>query len=125
MAQPATQQDGRLERITYIHATNQDTVARFLLSFCTLLILISSCSESTYQPITEDFCSKIKAEPHSPLSEQLVPVAALADSSTGVYTLEEGDASMIARAWLCGAAEKSIDIQYFIFSADNIGLIAS
>jgi phosphatidylserine/phosphatidylglycerophosphate/cardiolipin synthase-like enzyme len=49
----------------------------------------------------------------------------LADSSTGVYTLEEGDASMISRAWLCESAEKSIDIQYFIFSADNIGLIAS
>jgi len=32
---------------------------------------------------------------------------------------------MIARAWLCEAAEKSIDIQYFIFSTDNIGLIAS
>jgi phosphatidylserine/phosphatidylglycerophosphate/cardiolipin synthase-like enzyme len=49
----------------------------------------------------------------------------MADSSTGVYTLEEGDVSMIARAWLTEAAEKSIDIQYFIFSADNIGLIAS
>ena len=61
----------------------------------------------------------------SPLSVQLAPLKALADSSTGVYTLEEGDASMISRAWLCGAAEKSIDIQYFIFSTDNIGLIAS
>lgn len=38
--------------------------------------------------------------------------------------MEEGDASMISRAWLCGAAEKTIDIQYFIFSTDNIGLIA-
>ena len=32
---------------------------------------------------------------------------------------------MIARAWLCESAERTIDIQYFIFSADNIGLIAS
>jgi phosphatidylserine/phosphatidylglycerophosphate/cardiolipin synthase-like enzyme len=31
---------------------------------------------------------------------------------------------MIARAWLCESAEKTIDIQYFIFSADNVGLIA-
>ena len=31
---------------------------------------------------------------------------------------------MVARAWLTEYAEKSIDIQYFIFSTDNIGLIA-
>jgi len=31
---------------------------------------------------------------------------------------------MIARAWLTEAAEHSIDVQYFIFSADNVGLIA-
>ena len=31
---------------------------------------------------------------------------------------------MIFRAWLCQSAQKSIDIQYFIFSADNIVLIA-
>ena len=31
---------------------------------------------------------------------------------------------MISRAWLCENAEKSIDIQYFIFSTDNVGLIA-
>ena len=31
---------------------------------------------------------------------------------------------MIARAWLSESAEKTIDIQYFIFSADNVGLIA-
>ncbi len=94
--------------------------------FCPLLILCSTCStESKYEPITEDFCSKVKIEKPAPLSVQLAPLASLADSSTGVHTLEEGDASMISRAWLCEAAEKSIDIQYFIFSTDNIGLIAS
>jgi len=45
-------------------------------------------------------------------------------TSTRVYPLEEGDVSMIARAWLTEAAERSIDVQYFIFSADNVGLIA-
>ena len=45
-------------------------------------------------------------------------------TKTGVYSLEEGDESMIARAWLSESAEKTIDIQYFIFSADNVGLIA-
>lgn len=45
-------------------------------------------------------------------------------NKTGVYVLEEGDGSMIARAWLSEHAERSIDIQYFIFSTDNVGLIA-
>jgi hypothetical protein len=43
---------------------------------------------------------------------------------TGVYALEEGDVSMVARAWLTQTAERTIDVQYFIFTADNVGLIA-
>lgn len=31
---------------------------------------------------------------------------------------------MVARAWLSEYAEKTIDVQYFIFSTDNVGLIA-
>lgn len=58
------------------------------------------------------------------LSDYLTPFDSLLTTKTGVFTLEEGDISMIGRAWLCEAAEKTIDIQYFIFSADNIGLIA-
>ena len=47
------------------------------------------------------------------------------ESKTGVYTMEEGDESMVARAWLTEYAESTIDIQYFIYSTDNIGLIAT
>jgi cardiolipin synthase C len=71
----------------------------------------------------EDFCSQIHLD-HKRLSEYLSPLDSLITSKTGVYTLEEGDHSMITRAWLSEAAEETIDIQYFIFSADNIGLIA-
>lgn len=90
-------------------------------------ISLSGCSSNdrVYAPITEDFCSQIQLEVPAKLSDQLAPLSAMMMSKTGVYTLEEGDASMIARAWLCASAEKTIDIQYFIFSADNIGLIAS
>jgi putative cardiolipin synthase len=42
-----------------------------------------------------------------------------------VYVLEDGGGSLVARAWLAEYAEKTIDIQYFIFSPDNVGLIAS
>ena len=45
------------------------------------------------------------------------------EKKTGVYVLEDGDGSMVARAWLSEYAEKTIDVQYFIFSTDNVGLI--
>jgi phosphatidylserine/phosphatidylglycerophosphate/cardiolipin synthase-like enzyme len=45
-------------------------------------------------------------------------------AKTGVFPLEHGDGSMISRAWLCENAERTIDVQYFIFTADNVGLIA-
>ena len=43
---------------------------------------------------------------------------------TGVYVLEKGENAIISRAWLTDKAEATIDIQYFIFSYDNIGTIA-
>ncbi len=88
-------------------------------------IFLAACSseENKYPPINEDFCSQIHTDRHR-LSEHLAPFDSLLTSRTGVFSLEEGDMSMIGRAWLSEAAEKTIDIQYFIFSADNIGLIA-
>jgi putative cardiolipin synthase len=44
---------------------------------------------------------------------------------TGVYILEKGEESLIGRAWLAGKAEKTIDVQYFIWSTDNIGILAA
>src|SRR3954471_24066113 len=58
------------------------------------------------------------------LSEHLAPLAPRMRTSTGVYPLEEGDLSLVSRAWLAEAAERTIDVQYFIFTADNVGLIA-
>lgn len=100
-----------------------------IISITVIIVAIFTCGcsseEKKYQPITENFCSQIQAERFAPLSDQLTPVSDLSITKTGVYSLEEGDESMVSRAWLCESAERTIDIQYFIFSADNIGLIAS
>lgn len=88
------------------------------------LALLACSSEPKYQPITKDYCSELQREQTAPLHTHLAPTDSLVAIKTGVHTLEEGDESMISRAWLCEAAEKTIDIQYFIFSTDNIGLIA-
>lgn len=73
----------------------------------------------------EDFCSRIHNTDTSLLSNELKPFDKLLHSKTGVYVLEDGGGSLITRAWLCEHAEKTIDVQYFIFSTDNVGLIAS
>lgn len=51
-------------------------------------------------------------------------IAAHAGQS-GVYVLETGAEALLARAWLADHAQHSIDVQYFIWSTDNIGILAA
>lgn len=44
---------------------------------------------------------------------------------TGVYVLEKGEESLLARAWLTEYSALTIDVQYFIWSTDNVGTLAS
>ena len=44
---------------------------------------------------------------------------------SGVYVLETGEEALLARAWLADHARHSIDVQYFIWSSDNIGILAA
>ena len=98
------------------------------LNLIYLIISVSffSCSEKTTEipEQKKDFCASIHRNDSTSLSKELELVADLMENKTGVYVLEDGDGSMVTRAWLCEYAEKTIDIQYFIFSTDNVGLIA-
>lgn len=95
---------------------------------CIILVFIfclCSCSkEKTGEFKTSDFCGSIHRNDAIRLTEMLAPFAVKMRSKTGAYVLEDGGGAMVARAWLCEYAEKTIDIQYFIFSTDNVGLIA-
>ncbi len=44
---------------------------------------------------------------------------------SGVFILDKGEQSLLARAWLADHAQKSIEVQYFIWSTDNIGILAT
>lgn len=44
---------------------------------------------------------------------------------TGVHVLERGEDALQARAWLADHATRSIEVQYFIWSTDNIGTLAA
>ena len=46
-------------------------------------------------------------------------------TQTGAYILEKGEEALLGRAWLTQHAESSIDVQYFIWSSDNIGTLAA
>lgn len=100
-------------------------ISKVILLFI-LLSQLSACTntEPRITPQAENFCADINETNKYLLDEQLAPFAEKMQKSTGVYVLEEGTEAMLSRAWLSEHAQKTIDVQYFIFSTDNIGLIA-
>ncbi|MCL7488066.1 MAG: phospholipase D family protein [Desulfobulbaceae bacterium] len=44
---------------------------------------------------------------------------------SGAFVLEKGEDALLTRAWLTERAARSIDVQYFIWSTDNIGILAA
>lgn len=56
---------------------------------------------------------------------QLAESAQKHPGESAVHVLEKGEESLMVRAWLADSAEKTIDVQYFIWSNDNIGILAS
>lgn len=101
-------------------------VFRTLSVYLVLSILLTSCVDnpfSTQIPMA-DFCATIHQDDSLKLTESLHKFKNKLEQQTGAYVLEDGGGSLVTRAWLCENAEKSIDIQYFIFSTDNVGLIA-
>ena len=61
----------------------------------------------------------------APLTQVIAPLIAAHPGASGAHVLEKGEESLLARAWLTNHATTSIDVQYFIWSTDNIGILAS
>jgi putative cardiolipin synthase len=59
------------------------------------------------------------------LPGRIAPLLAANQGKSGAYVLEKGEEALLARAWLVDHAGQSIDIQYFIWSTDNVGILAS
>ena len=105
---------------------NIKSILKFIPLFTIGLIVLASCNSNKKEAQPEtDFCASIHRNDSISLSKELTDIEKRMDTQTGVYVLEDGSGSMVARAWLSEYAEKTIDIQYFIFSMDNVGLIAS
>ncbi|MGL6261200.1 phospholipase D-like domain-containing protein [Vibrio sp. WXL210] len=93
----------------------------------TLALLVLGCSEQPDSvPLSDyDYCEQFPTTEVEPLSAFITPFQDELEGKTGVYVLEQGAEAMMSRTWLTSRAEQSIDIQYFIFSVDNVGLIAT
>lgn len=59
------------------------------------------------------------------VSESCETCATLMGEKTGVHILEKGEEALVGRAWLTQHARQTIDVQYFIWSTDNIGILAA
>ncbi|WP_400077281.1 phospholipase D family protein [Winogradskyella sp. R77965] len=99
-------------------------IFKFTGFFIIILFVLIGCKDEPEVILETDFCSKIHRDDSMSLSKELEDIAEQMTTKTGVYVLEDGSGSMVARAWLTENAEETIDIQYFIFSTDNVGLIA-
>lgn len=112
--------------LTY-YSSKQSPIRLLKLITIGLAFVITACSSAQPRINNENvaFCSTINHQTQKLLSKYLAPFSQKMKESTGVYVLEEDTESLLSRAWLSQNAEKTIDIQYFIFSADNIGLIAA
>lgn len=84
----------------------------FLLNFyliCLLCACYSSFAQSESNPSFNYIDAQLASHPNQ----------------TGIYVLDKGSEALIARAWLADHAQQSIEVQYFIWSNDNIGILAS
>lgn len=104
--------------------TNFKSIIKYSTCCIVGFIVFISCNSKNNPKEETDFCTSIHRNDSISLSKELEDISELMDTQTGVYVLEDGSGSMVARAWLSEYAEKTIDIQYFIFSMDNVGLIA-
>lgn len=98
----------------------------FFSMLCTFLSLTGCSAQDRFKETSStNHCEAIEHTQKGRLSEHLSPYKDEMNERTGVYVLEQGTEAMLSRAWLTEQAETSIDIQYFIFSSDNVGLIAT
>ncbi|MCH1918002.1 phospholipase D family protein [Shewanella sp. A3A] len=97
------------------------------LALASILLLIAGCASAPDSvPLSDqDYCAVPPTSTTQTLSKFTAPYADEMQHKTGVYVLEQGTEAMMSRAWLAERAEKTIDVQYFIFSIDNVGLIAT
>lgn len=79
--------------------------------------------------VTGALPAAVAAAPAAPAPPSLMTLVAeqvaAHPGQTGVYVLDAPMEALLARAWLVDRAQASIEVQYFIWSTDNIGILAA
>lgn len=88
-------------------------ISLFARQFSVSLLFIIFFTNSVSSATDNNFYQQIKTQ-----AERKKP-------SSGVLILEKGEDALLTRAWLADQARKSIEVQYFIWSTDNIGILAT
>jgi len=117
-----------MQRVRSALTWNVRILRYVLLSLLSSQIGLTSCSTDDGEQLVQSESITCFEDFHIDsisLSSVLTTYEDKLNSLTGAHVLEDGSGAMIARAWLTEYAEETIDIQYFIFSLDNIGLIAT
>jgi len=65
------------------------------------------------------------AQSASTIEQLTTPLIAAHPGQSGMFVLEKGETALLSRAWMVDHATTSIDVQYFIWSTDNIGILAA
>ncbi len=102
-----------------------------------LLALLCACAPTVAHrvaalpPVAEVPDCDRPAEARTFGADEATPIATLrhllspGDARTGATVMEQGADALLTRAWLTESAARTIDLQYFIFAADNVGLVAT
>lgn len=112
------------------HPLPHSTFFRFSLVCCLTVFLLTACSDTELSnelmayASEGELCSEIEVLPSSSIESQIEAAGITDSSKTHAYVLEEGEEAIFTRAWLSQNSRETIDIQYFIFSLDNVGIIA-
>lgn len=59
------------------------------------------------------------------VDELVAPLTKAHPGKTGLFVLDRGEDSLLARLWMIERASRTLDAQYFIWTADNVGILAS
>lgn len=96
-----------------------------------LILVCVGCTEESLNDRLSSYAgpgspceAPLVVDANSGIESQMLSAGIQDSTATWAYVLEEGEEAVFARAWLGQNATRSIDIQYFIFSMDNVGIIA-
>ena len=90
-----------------------------LLCVLTLLSACSALPPRDHLPVE----TALKADTSTRLGQGLAGPLAEHPGLTGIYALPEGKGALAARALLADAADRSLDIQYYIWHGDAAGIL--